>query len=101
MSFSMAFKFSLLFLLGLGVEVILSYFIFSSYAFYMTGEGENYASPQVYSGPAGTLAKVFYGLMGLTVAGVIIPPVIAAGTWILGTYRQRFKGKTDPPPPET
>jgi hypothetical protein len=81
--------------MGLGAEVILSYFIFSSYAFYMTGEGNNYASPQVYSGPAGTLARVFYFLLGLTVTCVILPPVIAAGTWL---YRAQFKPKGEKAP---
>jgi len=56
----------------------------------MTGEGANYASAQVYSGPAGTLARVFYVLMGVTATGVILPPVIAAGTRL---YQAQFKPK--------
>jgi len=95
MSFSTAFQISLVCLLGLGSELILSYFIFSSYAFYMAGEGANYASAQVYSGPAGTLARVFYILMGITATGVILPLVIASGTWL---YRAQFKPKGEKAP---
>ena len=94
MSFSTAFQISLVCLIGLGSEVILSYFIFTSYAFYIAGEGGNYASAYVYSGPAGTLARVFYVLMGTTATGVILPLVIAAGTWL---YRAQFKPKREKP----
>ncbi len=97
MRFSTANKISLLCLLGLAAEIILSYYTFSSYAFYMAGEGVNYASPGVYAGPAGTLAKAFYVIMGLTLAGVILPLIIAGGTWLFQSFtRTREKNPPNP-----
>ena len=88
MSFSTAYKISLICLLALAMEAILSYFIFSSFAFYMAGEGSNYASPRAYSGPAGTTARFFYLVMGATVGGAVLAPLIALGTWALGQVRK-------------
>jgi hypothetical protein len=93
MSFSTALKISLICLLALAAEMVLSYFLFSNYAFYLAGEGGgSYSSPEAYTGPMGPLAKTFYGLMGITGAVALLAPMVAAGTWLL---RRNPKGDAD------
>ncbi len=92
MSFSTAFKISLICLLALAAEMVLSYFIFSSYAFYLAEEGGIYSSREAYTGPMGPLAKTFYGLMAFTGAVALLAPTVAAGTWLL---HRKPKGDTD------
>ena len=77
MKFSTAFKISGFYLLALAIELVSAYFVFSHYAFSLTESGQ-YSAAEAYStGPMGTLAKVFYGIFGGTVAIAILAPVLA------------------------
>ncbi len=77
MKFSTALKISGVCLLALAAEVLLSYQIYSNYAFTLAETGQ-YNMPEAYStGPLGTLAKVFYAIFGVTLAIGIGAPLLA------------------------
>jgi hypothetical protein len=77
MTMTTALKISGLCLLALGAEVILAYFLFSSYAFSLVKSGR-YAMPEAYSsGPMGSLATLFYMLFGVTATAGIAAPLIS------------------------
>jgi len=75
MKLSTAFKISGLCLFALAAELVLAYVIFSNFAFTLADSGQ-YSVAEAYStGPMGTMAKVFYGIFGLTVAVGIGAPL--------------------------
>jgi hypothetical protein len=77
MKLSTALKISGFCLLALAVETIMAYLIFSNYAFTLVETGR-YTTAEAYSsGPMGTVAMVFYGIFGATIAVVVGAPLIS------------------------
>ena len=77
MKLSTALKISGLCLLALVVETVMAYLIFSNYAFTLAETGQ-YTVAEAYSnGPLGTIAKVFYGIFGVTIAVAVGAPIIS------------------------
>jgi hypothetical protein len=77
MKLSTAFKISGVCLAAIGVEAVAAYLIFANYATTLAETGQ-YTLPEAYSsGPLGVLAKVFYGLFGVTLAIGIGAPLVA------------------------
>ena len=68
MKFITALKISAVCLVALAVEMVLAYFIWSDYAFSLVESGQYTASESYSQGPMKTLARIFYGIFGVTLA---------------------------------
>jgi hypothetical protein len=77
MKLSTALKISGFCLLALAAEATMAYLIFSNYAYTLTETGQYTATEAYYSGPIGTVAKVFYGIFGVTIAVAVGAPLIS------------------------
>ena len=90
MKFSTALKISGVCLLALAAEVLLSYQIYSNYAFTLAETGQ-YSAQEAYStGPMATVAQVFYGIFGVTLAIGIGAPLVSLVTMVIqGRSRAR------------
>ncbi len=83
MNLSTALKISGLCLLALVAETVMAYLIFSNYAFTLAETGQ-YTVAEVYSsGPLGTIAKVFYGIFGVTIAVAAGAPLLSVLSLVL------------------
>jgi hypothetical protein len=88
MKLSTALKISGVCLFALAAEAIIAYLIFSNYAFSLAETG-SYNMPEAYTtGPMATVAKVFYGVFGLTVAVAVGAPVVSL---LSKVFQQRSK----------
>jgi hypothetical protein len=89
MTFSTAAKLSGVCLLALAAEVLAAYFLFSNFAYDLARTGE-YTIEEAYTqGPVGPVVKVFYVLFGVTAAGALAAPLIAAVSFPLTRGRAR------------
>lgn len=77
MKLSTALKISGFCLLALAAEAVIAYLIFANYAFSLVETGQ-YTVREAYStGPMATMAKVFYGIFGATIAIGIGAPILS------------------------
>ena len=83
MKLSTALKISGLCLLALVVETIMAYLIFSNYAFTLAETGQYSVAEAYSSGPMGTIAKIFYGIFGATIAVAVGAPLLSLLSLIL------------------
>lgn len=74
---STAFKISGVCLFALAAEAILSYLIFSNYAYQLAETGEYNFAEAYSSGSMGAMAKGFYAVFGITAAIGIAAPIIS------------------------
>ena len=77
MKLSTAWKISGMCLFALAAEAILSYFLFSSYAFSLAETGQYTMAEAYSSGPMGNLANLFYIMFGMTVFIGVATPLFA------------------------
>lgn len=77
MKLSTALKISGVCLLAIGVEAIAAYLVFSNYAFTLAETGQYNILEAYSSGPMRTMAKVFYGIFGVTVAVGVGAPLVS------------------------
>jgi len=81
MTFSTASKISGVCLLALAAEVLAAYFLFSNFAYDLARTGEYTIEEAYVQGPLGPVVEVFYVLFGVTAAGALGAPLIAALTF--------------------
>ena len=77
MKLSTAFKITGLCLAALVAEAMLSYLIFSNYAFTLAETGDYSVAEAYSSGPMGRMARGFYALFGVTIAVGVAAPMFS------------------------
>ena len=83
MKLSTALKISGFCLLALAAETVMAYLIFSNYAFTLAESGQYTVAEAYSSGPMGTIAKVFYGIFGVTIAVAVGAPLLSVLSLVL------------------
>lgn len=77
MKLSTGFKILGVSLVALAAEALLAYMVYSNYAFSLAETGR-YAVREAYTtGPMASVAKIFYGVFGVTIAIGLGAPVVA------------------------
>jgi hypothetical protein len=82
MTFATALKISVTCLVALAAEAVLAYYLFSNFAYELADSGQYSAAESYAAGPMGTLARIFYGVFGVTAAAGLLAPLVAAVSWI-------------------
>ena len=88
MKLSTAFKITGLCFAALIVEAMLSYLIYSNYAFTLAETGDYNAAEAYSSGPMARVNRTFYALFGVTIAVGVAAPVFSLISMI---FRRRPK----------
>lgn len=88
MKLSTALKISGFCLLALAAETVVAYLIFSNYAFSLVETGQYRMSAAYATGPMATMAKMFYGIFGATIAIGIGAPILSL---LLMAFQRRSK----------
>jgi hypothetical protein len=97
MTFSTASKISGVCLLALAAELLAAYFLFSNFAYDLAHTGEYTVEEAYTKGPMGPVANVFYVLFGVTAAGALVAPLIAAVSFPFTRRRARAPGGSESP----
>lgn len=92
MKFSTALTISGFCLVALIAEALLSYLVYSNYAFSMAESGQYNIREAYESGPMGLSGKIFYWMFAVTAAIGLGAPVISLVSMIFQ------RNKTEPPP---
>src|SRR3990172_12046144 len=82
MTFATALKISITCLAALTAEAVLAYYLFLNFAYELADSGQYSAAEAYATGPMGTLARIFYGVFGVTAAAGLLAPLVAAAAWI-------------------